>query len=720
MAFNRLFRMPRLNFIRIHYTYVLFLTILGLIVFYPMKNASAIDAFFMSTSAATVTGLNVLDLNNLKTYQQLLLYFIPLLGHLGVINTVVVYVRLYWFETKFKEIVRRARRPSIERYRDDPETAEHVKHSVPSSLSNIRVLSAEPTSSPISLDEPLRRSSSGPDSSPTPVTNVADDQENAVYAVDDQQSSAGHITFASNTFDKPRRNKPLRIPGPREFEAGYKVQEVDDVGDGVELTKSISTASDVKHPELRGRGAMGRLLSRATSVEQAASSAFILGGLPRTSSRSRSRRPRSRSGSTSSATGAPLAPYLSYTPTIGRNSQFLNLTDAQREELGGIEYRSLRILGKIAGGYYLFFHVFGGLCLLGWIHRASPKYKTALDNVAVNHSWWSFYSSMTTLNNLGYTLTPDSMIKFRDSTFVMLFMTFLMYIGNTAYPCMLRLVIWTMFKITPKSSTLKEPLNFLLDHPRRCYTLLFPSGPTWMLFATLVFLNGVDVILFIILDLNNPEVTAVGSAWHRFCAALFQSTSSRTTGTTSFALAAIHPAVQFSLMVMMYISVYPIAISVRKTNTYEESSLGIYEGDNEEIDETQRSSYLGVHMKKQLAFDLWYVFLGVFIITIAEGSRIADPNDPAFQVFSIFFEVVSAYGNVGLSLGHPTINTALSGKFGVVGKLVICAMMIRGRHRGLPYELDRAITLPSERRSADDVPVPEERDVTMIRRAHTQ
>lgn len=30
-------------------------------------------------------------------------------------------------------------------------------------------------------------------------------------------------------------------------------------------------------------------------------------------------------------------------------------------------------------------------------------------------------------------------------------------------------------------------------------------------------------------------------------------------------------------------------------------------------------------------------------------------------------------------------------------KLVICAMMIRGRHRGLPYALDRAITLPNER-----------------------
>lgn len=53
-------------------------------------------------------------------------------------------------------------------------------------------------------------------------------------------------------------------------------------------------------------------------------------------------------------------------------------------------------------------------------------------------------------------------------------------------------------------------------------------------------------------------------------------------------------------------------------------------------------------------------------------------------------------GNVGLSLGHPSVMTSLCGQFGVFGKLVICAMMIRGRHRGLPNAIDRAIMLPDE------------------------
>ena len=52
--------------------------------------------------------------------------------------------------------------------------------------------------------------------------------------------------------------------------------------------------------------------------------------------------------------------------------------------------------------------------------------------------------------------------------------------------------------------------------------------------------------------------------------------------------------------------------------------------------------------------------------------------------------------NVGLSLGHPTVNTSLSGKFTTASKVAICAMMIRGRHRGLPYAVDRAVLLPGE------------------------
>jgi len=146
---------------------------------------------------------------------------------------------------------------------------------------------------------------------------------------------------------------------------------------------------------------------------------------------------------------------------------------------------------------------------------------------------------------------------------------------------------------------------------------------------------------------------------------------------------------------MMYISVLPIAISVRRTNVYEEKSLGVYAGEQEDEDDSGNQSYVGAHLRRQLSFDLWYVFLGLFIVAIVEGSRLQG-GDISFTLFSVLFEIVSAYGTVGLSLGYPTIDASLSAEFHALSKLIIIAMMIRGRHRGLPYSLDKAILLPSE------------------------
>lgn len=299
-------------------------------------------------------------------------------------------------------------------------------------------------------------------------------------------------------------------------------------------------------------------------------------------------------------------------------------------------------------------------------------------------------------NDLGFTLTPDSMISFQQAVVPLLIGTFLIIIGNTGFPCMLRFTIWLISKFLPRESGVWEEFRFLLDHPRRCFTLLFPNKATWWLFWILVVLNGLDLIFFLVLDLHDPVVTEIGSTGYRILNGLFQASSTRTAGFSTVNLFDLHPGIQVSYMVMMYISVFPIAISVRRTNVYEEKSLGIYTNSNDQTDDDNEPSYVGAHLRRQLSFDLWYIFLGLFIIAIAEGSHIQNTNEFAFTMYSCLFEIVSAYGTVGLSLGYPTANTSFSGQFTVISKLVIIAMQIRGRHRGLPYELDRAILLPSE------------------------
>jgi Trk-type K+ transport system membrane component len=73
--------------------------------------------------------------------------------------------------------------------------------------------------------------------------------------------------------------------------------------------------------------------------------------------------------------------------------------------------------------------------------------------------------------------------------------------------------------------------------------------------------------------------------------------STRTAGFAVTNLQLLHPAVLVSYLVMMYISVFPVAISIRRTNVYEEKSLGIWVDDDEEEDQQQSNpSFVGMHL----------------------------------------------------------------------------------------------------------------------------
>jgi len=444
-----------------------------------------------------------------------------------------------------------------------------------------------------------------------------------------------------------------------------------------------------------------------------------------------------------------MLPWLSKEVTIGRNSNFHGLSAQDREELGGIEYRSLKILLKILIGK-------SSVSCCGWhVAYSNPLGRTVSRSAcgrryrsfAVDHtrafalprvlgisrsgqsvvvSTFSFNPAEDLLTELqGFLLCSDhgdkpwfhshsrfngrdsapykiltavpnrvcSQVSFRDATWPMVLMTFLALAGYNFHPILLRGIIWTAHKAGP--AHMRDSLKFLLDHPRRCYTLLFPNNVTWVLFGILVILNVVDVLLIILLDLDNEEVRSL-SPGPRVLAAAFQAASARHTGTSTFDLADVNPAVQFSLVTMMYIAVFPIAMIVRSSNTYEERTLGIYQQDSEPDDTQGPLAYLTRHARNQLGFDLWYIFLGAFCICVAESGKIVDRTDLAFSEFAILFECTSAYGNVGLSLGTNKTSTSLSGDFSLFSKLVVCAMMWRGRHRGLPDDLDYAVMLPSD------------------------
>ena len=156
--------------------------------------------------------------------------------------------------------------------------------------------------------------------------------------------------------------------------------------------------------------------------------------------------------------------------------------------------------------------------LLPWI-VCTDRWGSVVDSDGQSRIWWyelqsrkpwgnvltqirGIFTPASLFNDLGFTLTPDSMISFEQAVLPLLFGSFLIIIGNTGFPCMLRFVIYILSHLVPRDSGVWEEFKFLLDHPRRCFTLLFPTTATWWLFWILVVLNGLDIIFFIALDVG--------------------------------------------------------------------------------------------------------------------------------------------------------------------------------------------------------------------------
>lgn len=117
--------------------------------------------------------------------------------------------------------------------------------------------------------------------------------------------------------------------------------------------------------------------------------------------------------------------------------------------------------------------------------------------------------------------------------------------------------------------------------------------------------------------------------------------------------------------------------------------------DRPALSERSRSYFVHQQLRSQLTHDIWWIALAVLFIAIAESDHY-NKQPVAFSTFNIVFEVVSAYGCVGVSLGYPGKNYSFCGAWHTISKLILAAVALRGRHRGLPVAIDKAIMLPGE------------------------
>ncbi|KAI8140260.1 cation transport protein-domain-containing protein [Fennellomyces sp. T-0311] len=370
------------------------------------------------------------------------------------------------------------------------------------------------------------------------------------------------------------------------------------------------------------------------------------------------------------------------------------LTRQQRYRIGGIEYRALDMLSIIVPCYYVGLIVVSSFCFQ--IYVACSGYAqevVATSNPQPVNQWlFSFFMGMSGLNNIGLSVLDASMVPFQNSPFPLILTMILILLGNTAYAIMLRFIIWILYKLTPQEKSMRrETFRFLLDHPRRCYTTLFPATQTWWLLIILLGITIAELVCFLALNYWLPVIADL--SWgSRFLDGLFQSVATRN-GNNSIGF------------------VYPVAISMRNSNVYQERALGIFRGEGEEPVQFSESELRGPApflklqrhptinsvmttsrkvlrgpdffvlnlIQRQLTSDICWVITGIFAICIIESQNIMSPSPVTMA--TVIYECVSAFGNVGASTGYPNTVTSQCAQYHTLS---------------LPLAIDRAVLLPSE------------------------
>lgn len=213
--------------------------------------------------------------------------------------------------------------------------------------------------------------------------------------------------------------------------------------------------------------------------------------------------------------------------SIGRNGQFHDLTDEERDYLGGVEYRSLRILFVIVAVYYVVFQTLGVITLAAWMGTRQSQ------AAAVNsqNPWWAgAFLAISSFNNAGLTLLDAGIGAFDNDAFVLIIVTILALAGNYAFPAFIRGTVFfcsTMLKSATDDdeyTTWKEAFDFILKYPRRLYMMMFPARANWIFVGIVSSLGLLNWIMLLVLSVGNSvlEVYPVGQ---RVGLALFQSLS---------------------------------------------------------------------------------------------------------------------------------------------------------------------------------------------------
>ncbi|KAK4535404.1 hypothetical protein CDCA_CDCA04G1429 [Cyanidium caldarium] len=380
-----------------------------------------------------------------------------------------------------------------------------------------------------------------------------------------------------------------------------------------------------------------------------------------------------------------------------------------------LEYEAMGKLLMLAFGFYAcVIVVFTPLVFAAVVGAPGPS--PALAQEGVSTGWFAVFTMFSALHNCGLVPLNANMVPVRFQAGLLFLYGVLIILGNTGLPIVLYGLVWLGHHFSKD----KSAYTYLLLHGRRFTMFLFSGAQTLVLGLMLIALNVVQYVVFLALSLDRSSLLVDNSAGSLVYQGLFQTVSTRNAGFSVVNFRDLSPALLVVYVVMMYLSPVPYVLTLRSTargraanrTSPPEGDIVSQEDPPERNVEAERPrpirqqglvfSSLAKKFGNVLMFDVVWLFLALFVICIAENYLLDNrPSQVAtvgyVSVFDILFELTSAYGNVGLSVGVNNADYSLSGVFNTFSKLIIIATMIGGRNRLFPRTHDDAIRFTFDR-----------------------
>lgn len=229
-----------------------------------------------------------------------------------------------------------------------------------------------------------------------------------------------------------------------------------------------------------------------------------------------------------------------------------------------------------------------------------------------------------------------------------------------------------------------------------------------------IVLLAVGTIFMLAVEWNNPVMKDYNTT-QKILISFFQSTSTRTAGFNTVDIGALHVATLFLYMALMFIGANPagtaggikiptIAVLYGYIKDWFKAP-----GKAVTLYGKKISKFAVSHAVRLFFFSTIFIGFITLLICISEKDYLITP-DPTFNFTKILFEIVSAFGTVGLSMGFFGGVTSFSAILTPFAKFLLILTMLFGRLGPLTW----LAALPWKRKHADAPLSPDFEDTEKI------